>query len=61
MVLALLLILHFYSIKMKKMNYDIEGVEGFDKSQCRFIVYIIFDFCIILQMKASKVHGLNTS
>jgi sodium-dependent dicarboxylate transporter 2/3/5 len=56
MVHALLFILKFYSMKMKKMNLDIEGVEGFDKSQCSIIVYITFAVCIILRVKASKVH-----
>jgi sodium-dependent dicarboxylate transporter 2/3/5 len=56
MVHALLFILKLYSIKMKKMNLDIEGVEGFDKSQRSIIVYITFAVCIILRVKASKVH-----
>jgi len=56
MVHALLFILKFYSIKMKKMNLDIEGVEGFDKSQCSITVYITFVVCIILRVKVSKVH-----
>ena len=59
MVRALLFILKFYSIKMKKMNLDIEGVEGFDKSQCSIIVYVTFAVCIILRVKASKVHWWN--
>jgi hypothetical protein len=32
MVPALLFILKLYSIKKKKMNHDIEGVEGFRKA-----------------------------
>ena len=59
MVHALIFILKFYSIKMKKMNLDIEGVEGFDKSQCSIIVYITFAVCIILRVNASKVHWWN--
>ena len=32
----------------------------FQKSRCRFIVYITFAICIILRVKVSKVLGWNT-
>ncbi len=59
MVLAWLLLLKLYPIKMKEMNLDIEGAEGFDKSPRAIIVYITFAVCVILWVTGSKVHGLN--
>lgn len=59
MVLAWLLLLKLYPIKMKEMNLDIEGANGFDKSPRAIIVYITFAVCVILWVTGSKVHGLN--
>ncbi|SIO44074.1 DASS family sodium-coupled anion symporter [Fibrobacter sp. UWB11] len=59
MVIAWFLLLKLYPIKMKEMNLDIEGAEGFDKSPRAIIVYITFAVCVILWVTGSKVHGLN--
>ena len=59
MVLAWFLLLKLYPIKMKEMNLDIEGADGFDKSPRAIIVYITFAVCVILWVTGSKVHGLN--
>lgn len=59
MILAWFLLLKLYPIKMKEMNLDIEGAEGFDKSPRAIIVYITFAVCVILWVTGSKVHGLN--
>jgi sodium-dependent dicarboxylate transporter 2/3/5 len=59
MVLAWLLLLKLYPIKMKEMNLDIEGAEGFDKSPRAIIVYITFAVCVLLWVTGKNVHGLN--
>ena len=59
MVIAWLLLLKLYPIKMKEMNLNIEGADGFDKSPRAIIVYITFAVCVLLWVTGSKVHGLN--
>ncbi|WP_290763093.1 SLC13 family permease [Fibrobacter sp. UBA4297] len=59
MILAWLLLLKLYPIKMKQMNLDIEGAEGFDKSPRAIIVYITFAVCVLLWVTGKNVHGLN--
>ena len=59
MILAWLLLLKLYPIKMKEMNLDIEGAEGFDKSPRAIIVYITFAVCVLLWVTGKNVHGLN--
>ena len=59
MILAWFLLLKLYPIKMKEMNLDIEGADGFDKSPRAIIVYITFAVCVLLWVTGSKVHGLN--
>ena len=59
MVIAWLLLLKLYPIKMKEMNLNIEGADGFDKSPRAIIVYVTFAVCVLLWVTGSKVHGLN--
>ncbi len=59
MILAWILLLKLYPIKMKEMNLDIEGAEGFDKSPRAIIVYITFAVCVLLWVTGKNVHGLN--
>ncbi len=59
MVLAWFLLLKLYPIKMKEMNLDIEGANGFDKSPRAIIVYITFAVCVLLWVTGKNVHGLN--
>ena len=59
MVIAWLLLLKLYPIKMKEMNLNIEGANGFDKSPRAIIVYVTFAVCVLLWVTGSKVHGLN--
>ena len=59
MVIAWILLLKLYPIKMKEMNLDIEGAEGFDKSPRAIIVYITFAVCVLLWVTGKNVHGLN--
>lgn len=59
MVIAWFLLLKLYPIKMKEMNLDIEGAEGFDKSPRAIIVYITFAVCVLLWVTGKNVHGLN--
>ena len=59
MILAWFLLLKLYPIKMKEMNLDIEGAEGFDKSPRAIIVYITFAVCVLLWVTGKNVHGLN--
>jgi sodium-dependent dicarboxylate transporter 2/3/5 len=59
MVIAWILLLKLYPIKMKEMNLDIEGANGFDKSPRAIIVYITFAVCVLLWVTGKNVHGLN--
>ncbi len=59
MVIAWILLLKLYPIKMKEMNLDIEGAEGFDKSPRAIIVYVTFAVCVLLWVTGKNVHGLN--
>lgn len=59
MVIAWFFLLKLYPIKMKEMNLNIEGADGFDKSPRAIIVYITFAVCVLLWVTGSKVHGLN--
>ena len=65
MILAWLLLLKLYPIKMKEMNLDIEGADGFDKSPRAIIVYITFAVCVLLWVIGKNGlwiipgHGLN--
>lgn len=59
MVIAWILLLKLYPIKMKEMNLDIEGANGFDKSPRAIIVYVTFAVCVLLWVTGKNVHGLN--
>lgn len=61
MILAWLLLLKIYPIKMKEMILKIggEGAEKFDTSPRAIIVYVTFALCVVLWITGSKVHGIN--
>ena len=59
MVIAWLLLLKIYPIKMKEMVLNIEGAGKFDTSPKAIIVYITFVLCVILWVTGKGVHGIN--
>lgn len=59
MVVAWLLLVKIYPIKMKQMVLNIEGAGKFDTSPKAIIVYITFILCVILWVTGKKVHGIN--
>ena len=59
MVVAWLLLLKIYPIKMKEMVLNIEGAGKFDTSPKAIIVYITFILCVILWVTGKGVHGIN--
>lgn len=59
MVVAWLLLLKIYPIKMKEMVLNIEGAGKFDTSPKAIIVYITFVLCVILWVTGKNVHGIN--
>ncbi|MBR6379283.1 MAG: anion permease, partial [Fibrobacter sp.] len=59
MVVAWLLLVKIYPIKMKQMVLNIEGAGKFDTSPKAIIVYITFILCVILWVTGKNVHGIN--
>ncbi len=59
MVVAWLLLLKIYPIKMKEMVLNIEGAGKFDTSPKAIIVYITFVLCVLLWVTGKGVHGIN--
>lgn len=59
MVIAWVLLMKIYPIKMKQMVLNIEGAGKFDTSPKAIIVYITFVVCVLLWVTGSKVHGIN--
>ena len=59
MVIAWLLLLKIYPIKMKEMVLNIEGAGKFDTSPKAIIVYVTFVVCVILWVTGKNVHGIN--
>ncbi|MBQ3778101.1 MAG: SLC13 family permease, partial [Fibrobacter sp.] len=59
MVVAWILLLKIYPIKMKEMVLNIEGAGKFDTSPKAIIVYITFVLCVILWVTGKNVHGIN--
>ena len=59
MVVAWLLLLKIYPIKMKEMVLNIEGAGKFDTSPKAIIVYITFVVCVVLWVTGKNVHGIN--
>jgi len=59
MVIAWLLLLKIYPIKMKEMVLKIEGAGKFDTSPKAIIVYITFVVCVVLWVTGKGVHGIN--
>ena len=59
MVVAWLLLLKIYPIKMKQMVLNIEGAGKFDTSPKAIIVYITFVVCVVLWVTGKGVHGIN--
>ena len=59
MVVAWILLLKIYPIKMKQMVLNIEGAGKFDTSPKAIIVYITFVVCVVLWVTGKGVHGIN--
>lgn len=59
MVIAWILLLKIYPIKMKEMILNIEGAGKFDTSPKAIIVYITFVVCVALWVTGKGVHGIN--
>ena len=59
MVIAWVLLLKIYPIKMKEMVLNIEGAGKFDTSPKAIIVYITFVVCVVLWVTGKGVHGIN--
>ncbi len=59
MVIAWVLLLKIYPIKMKQMILNIEGAGKFDTSPKAIIVYITFVVCVALWVTGKGVHGIN--
>ena len=59
MVIAWLLLIKIYPIKMKEMVLNIEGAGKFDTSPKAVIVYITFVVCVVLWVTGKGVHGIN--
>ncbi len=59
MVIAWVLLLKIYPIKMKEMVLNIEGAGKFDTSPKAIIVYITFVVCVLLWVTGKGVHGIN--
>ena len=59
MVVAWILLLKIYPIKMKQMVLNIEGAGKFDTSPKAIIVYITFALCVLLWVTGKGVHGIN--
>ena len=59
MVVAWILLLKIYPIKMKEMVLNIEGAGKFDTSPKAIIVYITFVVCVVLWVTGKGVHGIN--
>ena len=59
MVIAWVLLLKIYPIKMKEMVLKIEGAGKFDTSPKAIIVYITFVVCVVLWVTGKGVHGIN--
>ncbi|MCR5183738.1 MAG: DASS family sodium-coupled anion symporter [Opitutales bacterium] len=59
MVIAWVLLMKIYPIKMKRMELNIEGAGKFDTSPRALIVYFTFALCVILWVMGKDVHGIN--
>lgn len=59
MVVAWILLMKIYPIKMKQMVLNIEGAGKFDTSPKAIIVYITFVLCVLLWVTGKGVHGIN--
>ena len=59
MVVAWILLVKIYPIKMKEMVLNIEGAGKFDTSPKAIIVYITFVVCVVLWVTGKGVHGIN--
>lgn len=59
MVIAWVLLMKIYPIKMKEMILNIEGAGKFDTSPKAIIVYITFVLCVLLWVTGKGVHGIN--
>ena len=59
MIVAWLLLLKIYPIKMKQMTLNIEGAGKFDTSPKAIIVYVTFIVCVLLWVTGKNVHGIN--
>ncbi|SHL26000.1 SLC13 family permease [Fibrobacter sp. UWEL] len=59
MVIAWVLLMKIYPIKMKQMVLNIEGAGKFDTSPKAIIVYITFVLCVLLWVTGKGVHGIN--
>ncbi len=59
MVVAWVLLMKIYPIKMKEMVLNIEGAGKFDTSPKAIIVYITFVLCVLLWVTGKGVHGIN--
>lgn len=59
MVVAWLLLVKIYPIKMKEMVLNIEGAGKFDTSPKAIIVYVTFVVCVLLWVTGKGVHGIN--
>ncbi|MCF0214981.1 MAG: SLC13/DASS family transporter [Fibrobacteraceae bacterium] len=59
MVIAWVLLLKIYPIKMKSMVLNIEGAGKFDTSPKAIIVYVTFVVCVVLWVTGKGVHGIN--
>ena len=59
MVVAWILLMKIYPIKMKEMVLNIEGAGKFDTSPKAIIVYITFVLCVLLWVTGKGVHGIN--
>ncbi len=59
MVVAWVLLMKIYPIKMKEMVLNIEGAGKFDTSPKAIIVYITFVVCVLMWVTGKNVHGIN--
>ena len=59
MLIAWFIIMKIYPISAKRMDLNIEGADGFDKSPRALIVYATFGLCVVLWLLGKNVHGIN--
>ena len=59
MLIAWVIILKIYPISAKRMDLNIEGADGFDKSPKALIVYATFALCVVLWLLGKGIHGIN--